>query len=156
MKVPKIALTRVRDLIDYNPATGTMTWKVTQGLARVGSPVGHVQHGYLKITIDREQVRASRLAWFMAYGEWPAGQIDHIDGNKLNNSIANLRDVSMSINMQNRYARRRKDSDLPQGVTKNGSGKFLANIRIGVFPTAEEAASAYMRAKRLLHEGCTR
>lgn len=156
MKTPIITLARARELLDYNPLTGIFTWKVRQGLARVGDEVGSIQGGYRKTTIDREQIKLHRLAWFMTNGAWPSGQIDHIDGNKLNNAIVNLRDVSMSINMQNRYAIRRRDSDLPMGVTKNGHGKFIANIRIGVFNTADEAGAAFMRAKRLIHDGCTR
>ena len=156
MKIPKITLDRARSLVQYNPITGSVTWQVQQGLGRVGEEVGSIQGGYKKTTIDKEQIKLHRLVWFITYGKWPDGQIDHMDGNKTNNAIANLRDVSMSINMQNRYAMRRKDSDLPMGVTKNGHGKFLANIRIGVFDTVEEARTAYMKVKRIIHEGCTR
>lgn len=155
MKTPDISLARARELIDYNPLTGSVIWKVQQGLARVGEEVGTVQAGYRKTTIDREQIKIHRLVWFLTNGVWPSGQIDHIDGNKLNNAIANLRDVSMSVNMQNRYAIRRKDSELPMGVTRKNN-KFAANIRVGVFSTAAEAHEAYMRAKRLIHDGCTR
>lgn len=156
MKAHALTADRARELLDYNPITGDFTWRISQGKAAAGSLVGTVQNGYRKCTIDREQIRIHRLAWFMTYGVWPSGQIDHIDGNKLNNAIANLRDVPMSINMQNRYAVRRRNSELPQGVTKGFGGKFIANIRIGVFPTVQEAADAYIRAKRLIHDGCTR
>jgi len=156
MKTPSITLKRAKELLDYDPLTGRLTWKTQQGLARVGEEVGSIQGGYRKTTIDREQIKVHRLVWFVANGAWPSGQIDHIDGNKLNNAISNLRDVSMSINMQNRYAIRRTNSDLPMGVTKNGHGKFIANIRIGIFDTADEAGAAFMRTKRFIHEGCVR
>lgn len=155
MKKHQITLSRARELVDYNPVNGSMTWRVQQGLARVGEQVGTVQAGYLKMTIDREQIRAHRLAWFMTNGVWPIGQIDHIDGNKLNNAIHNLRDVPMSINMQNRYQIRRKESDMPQGVSKR-NGKFVAHIQLGIFDSVQEASAAYMRAKRMFHEGCVR
>lgn len=157
MKTPSITLERLRSLIAYDPALGTFTWKVQQGKSRVGSAVGHVQHGYAKACIDKEQLRLSRVAWFMTHGVWPSGQIDHIDGNKLNNRISNLRDVPMSVNMQNRYSVRRKNDGLPYGVSPSRDGKkFVANIRVGTFETAEEASEAFMNAKRLLHSGCTR
>lgn len=156
MKTPKLTLTRARELLDYDPLTGDFKWRVQQGLGRIGETVGTVQAGYRKSTIDREQIKLHRLAWFMTHGTWPTGQIDHIDGNKLNNALANLRDVSMSINMQNRYQIRRKDGDLPQGVSRLSSGKFAAHIQIGLYLSVDEAAAAYMKAKRLLHEGCTR
>lgn len=156
MKIPKLTLDRARELLDYNPLTGIFRWRVQQGLARIGEIVGTVQHGYRKTTIDREQIKIHRVAWFMTHGIWPKGQIDHIDGDKLNNRISNLRDVSASVNMQNRYLISKRNSHLPMGVGPTENGRFSANIRIGVFDTIEEASAAFMKAKRLLHEGCTR
>jgi hypothetical protein len=48
-------------------------------LARVGDEAGTVQAGYRKTTIDREQIKLHRVAWFMTNGVWPEGQIDHIE-----------------------------------------------------------------------------
>lgn len=155
MKIPKITLERVNQLVTYDPITGEVRWKVSQGKSKTGNLAGSTQHGYGKLTIDKEQIKLHRLVWFIHHKEWPKGQIDHIDGNKLNNKISNLRDVPMSINMQNRYAIRRNASDMPQGVTKTKHGKFLANIRIGVFNSAEEASEAYMQVKKIIHEGCS-
>ena len=59
--------------------------------------------GYIRISFNGKTILAHRLAWFMHYGEWPKNQIDHIDGNKSNNSIKNLRDVSCALNAQNKY-----------------------------------------------------
>ena len=156
MKAHQITLERTLELLDYNPETGAFVWRQSQGKSRSGKPAGTVQAGYLKMTLDREQIRANRLAWFMSNGQWPTGQIDHINGIKLDNRIANLRDVEQSVNMQNRYSIKRKDSGLPYGVTRNPAGRFIANIRIGVFDSAEEACAAFMNAKRLIHGGCTR
>jgi hypothetical protein len=154
VKTPGITLDRIRALIAYDSETGAFTWLAQRGKVRAGDAVGTVQHGYAKATIDREQIKLHRLAWYMTYGQWPSGQIDHINGNKLDNRIANLRDVPMSINMQNRYEQR-KTSGLPRGVRKSGD-KFVASIQVGLFETAEEAGAAYMLAKRLLHVGCSR
>ena len=156
MKTPKIDFNRAHSLITYNPQDGSFFWKVQQGKASAGDYVGSIQHGYRKATIDKEQIKLHRLAWFMHYGFWPKGQIDHIDGNKLNNSITNLRDVTSSVNMQNRYANKTKKSGLPYGINYSHNGRYQANIRIGTYDSLEEATSAYMNAKRLLHEGCTR
>lgn len=155
MKIYPITRERVLELLEYNPDTGVFFWKKQTGKVKSGSVAGNIQAGYRKISIDRFQIKAHRLAWFLTYGVWPSGQIDHIDGDKLNNRISNLRDVPMSINMQNRYAVRRK-SDLPMGVTKNKYGRFIANIRVGTYDSAAEASEAFMRAKRLIHEGCTK
>lgn len=152
MKIHAITQARAFELLTYDPESGVFTWKGSRGKVRAGSEAGHVQAGYRKITIDKEQIKLHRLAWFMTKGVWPSGQIDHIDGDKLNNRISNLRDVPQSINMQNRYAARRS-SGLPQGVSHGFNGKFIANIRVGIFATAEEAGAAYLRAKKLIHDG---
>lgn len=156
MKEHNISIELARSLINYNPVTGECFWKVSQGKVKAGDAAGTVQAGYKKLTIAYEQIKLHRLAWFLSYGVWPSGQIDHIDGNKLNNALANLRDVSMSINMQNRYATRTKSSGLPYGVRQHKNGKFKASITVGTFDSAEEASTAYMNAKRLIHAGCTR
>lgn len=156
MKIPNFTYDQASQLINYNPITGEFTWKISQGKAKRGDSVGTIQGGYKKLTLMNEQIKIHRLAWFLSYGAWPSGQIDHIDGNKLNNALSNLRNVSISINMQNRYATKTKKSGLPYGVTLHKSGKYRADIRIGTFATAEEASEAYMKAKRLIHEGCTR
>jgi hypothetical protein len=156
MKEHSISHELASSLIDYNKYTGSFKWKVSQGKAKAGSEAGTVQAGYKKLTIAYEQIKLHRLAWFLVHGVWPSGQIDHIDGNKLNNQIANLRDVSMSVNMQNRYAMRKKSSGLPYGVRLHKNGKYKASITVGTFDSAEEASAAYMRAKRLIHTGCTR
>lgn len=148
-----ITQARAFELLDYDPETGVFRWKHSRGKVRAGSEAGHVQAGYRKVTIDKLQIKLHRLAWFMTKGCWPSGQIDHIDGDKLNNAIHNLRDVPMSINMQNRYAQRKK-SGLPQGVRKRGDGKFVCSIQIGIYATPEEAGAAYMRAKIMIHDGC--
>ncbi len=154
MKSYPISKERICELLSYDPETGVFLWKIKSGKGRIGAQAGAVQAGYRKISIDRHQIKAHRLAWFLVNGQWPKGQIDHINGNKDDNRIANIRDVPMSINMQNRYEQR-KTSGLPRGVRKSGT-KFCANIQIGLYATPEEAGRAYIEAKRLLHEGCSR
>jgi hypothetical protein len=156
MKEHTLSFIRAHELLAYDPTTGEFTWKESRGKSKAGKAVGTVQAGYRKTTLDNEQIRVHRLAWFMSYGWWPQGQIDHINGDKLDNRLCNLRDVPQSINMQNRYSTKTKISGLPYGVALAYGGRFTANIRIGVFDTPEEASAAFMRAKKLIHEGCTR
>jgi HNH endonuclease/AP2 domain len=102
------------------------------------------------------------VAWLIVYGAWPSKNIDHINGVKTDNRIANLRDVSQSINGENRAAPRKSTRSGFLGVTKDKDGKFRAqisvggkNTHLGVFAVAEEAFAAYLSAKRRLHVGCT-
>jgi hypothetical protein len=102
-----------------------------------------------------------RAAWLYVHGKWPNGQIDHINGDRSDNRISNLRDVSHSVNQQNVHRPRRDNASGFLGVTRQKnlwtsqvtvSGKTL---HLGLFKTPEEAASAYLEAKRKHHTGCT-
>jgi hypothetical protein len=95
-------------------------------------------------------------------GQWPAGYIDHINGNRADNRFANLRDVLPTANTHNqRKAQRSNQSTGVLGTFKNGSG-FAARIAhnntkiyLGTFRTLGEASAAYVAAKRLLHSTCS-
>ena len=57
--------------------------------------------GYLGLTINNKDYLVHRLIWLLVYGSWPKDQIDHRDGNRSNNKLSNLRDVTNIINAQN-------------------------------------------------------
>lgn len=96
-------------------------------------------------------MKANRLAWLITFGEWPAGQVDHIDGNKSNDSIDNLRVCTNAENCQNRsHAKGAYKTQKGPGyfavVTVKGNRHYL-----GRFPTEELARAAYVEAKAKLH-----
>lgn len=105
--------------------------------------------------------KAHRLAFLSMTGEWPTGEVDHMDGDRLNNRFGNLRDVSHAVNLQNRRnATSRSESGI-LGVQKNWN-KWYAVIttngqskNLGGYATPEEASAVYLQAKRRLHEGNT-
>jgi hypothetical protein len=153
---------KLRALLDYDPNTGEFRWtKDRKGGARKGSVAGYLDDmGYVRIGIDNERHRGHQLAWLHAHGVWPIHDIDHIDGERANNQLANLRDVPRRVNLENQRTAKRGRSGL-LGVTAR-DGRFVAQIRVrgvhrylGRYDTAEEAHAAYLRAKRLFHEGCT-
>ena len=124
-----------------------------------GETAGSLVNEYVSITVDAGRYRAHRLAWLYHYGSFPNGEIDHIDGNKSNNSIENLRDVSHAENMQNIKSVTRKNKDGLMGATLyKRTNRWQALIRvngkqkhIGYFKTAIEAHQAYIKVKRELH-----
>ena len=149
-------------LLEYHPETGAFVWRVSRSSITKGSVAGSVtDKGYWAIGIKRNFVPAHRLAWLLHMGCWPKGPIDHINGNPLDNRIANLREVSQLLNTQNRRkANKGTRSGLIGASWKSKIGRWVAQIRhdgrlihIGYFDTAEAANAAYLSEKRKLHAG---
>jgi hypothetical protein len=146
----------------YDPETGTFTR--TRSVGRHGChKAGTIararnSHGYTVIRVDGVLHGAHRLAWLYHHGEWP-NVIDHINGDRSDNRIANLRNVTQTENMQNiRSAPANSKSGLLGAHRFGRSKKWTARIRIngvgtriGSFDTAEEAHAAYMAAKAIHH-----
>lgn len=154
---------RLMYFLSYNPDTGEFTRLRRQPGTRPGAVAGsRKSDGYLVTSVDGKLYMCHRLAWLYMTGSWPKHQIDHIDGNRSNNSFSNLRDVTKTTNAQNqRRPHRSNKSTEVLGTFKNGSG-YAARIShngskkyLGTFKTIEEASAAYIAAKRLLHSGCT-
>lgn len=160
----RITHERLLELVRYDQDSGVFTWIAKREHCRPGAAVGYLMPvGYISICLDARKYYGHRLAWFYVHGVWPSGQIDHINHDKSDNRIANLRDVSALINMQNRVGPGTRSSTGILGASKAKGGGFRATIKvnrrfvhIGVFPTAEEAGEAYMKYKSSHHPGYVR
>lgn len=138
-----------RAALSYDPGTGQLT-RLTGCSA--GAPAGFFRGtGYIGVSVRNRTYPAHRIAWLITYGHWPTGEIDHIDGDKANNRLANLRDVPKSINGHNRPVRRGSASGV-KGVSPK-KGRWVAQIcvdgvrhRLGSFTTKEAAGEAYRLA----------
>ena len=153
----------LRSILAYDADTGVFTRLVRTGPnVKVGDIAGGKNgQGYIQIRVFGRLRQAHRLAWLFVHGAWPVDQIDHIDGNPGNNRIANLRDVSQSVNQQNQRRATSKSTHGFMGATRSLK-RWTALITIdgkqrnlGQFDTAAEAHAAYLCAKRLHHVGCT-
>jgi hypothetical protein len=155
---------RLRELLLYYHDTGIFTRRICLRGNRKGSIAGSLTHeGYIAICVDYKKHPAHRLAWLCATGQWPAGDIDHINGNRSDNRLANLRDVARSVNLQNqRKATGRNASGLLGVSLHKETGKWAARIQVlgkqkhlGYFNSPELAHEAYLIEKRICHTGCT-
>ena len=96
-------LQTLRALFNYSPDTGIFSRKIPQRNKPIGSEPGGVsKYGYRQISLLGRTYTAQRLGWYYVYGDWPVGDIDHVNRNKLDNRIANLRCISRSDNLKNR------------------------------------------------------
>jgi len=151
--------------VTYDSDTGLFTKIVTNRKRETfETEAGWIDaKGYRRLKVKKMSLSAHRLAWFLYYGEHPKGDIDHINGIKNDNRIENLRDVSKSINLQNRRTSSKGSTSKFLGVSWNTKlRKWRAQIKIkgktkqiGIYEIEEEAYAAYLQYKRKYHEGNT-
>ena len=157
-----MSIEELKKVLSYDLETGNFTWTDKASYkCFIGKKAGSFSNGYIAIRYKRKVYKAHRLAWGFVYGSWPAGEIDHIDGNPANNKLENLRDVPHSINSQNIKSATTRNKIGLLGVVKR-QNKYSAHIHkngkqiyLGVFDTPELAHAAYVYAKRQFHRGCT-
>jgi hypothetical protein len=117
----------LKDLLHYNPDTGIFTRNRTCGGYKKGGESGCLNgHGYRCIGINNKLYKRSRLAWLYVYGYFPENLIDHIDRDKSNDRITNLREASPSCNVHNRSAPSTNTSGI-KGVRWSGN-RWKASI----------------------------
>jgi hypothetical protein len=158
-----ITIEHLRESLDYNAQTGIFTWRKNHRRPDlIGKTAGSIHSaGYISIAIHNVKRLAHRLAWFHATGVMPEGHIDHINGNKLDNSFANLRQVTRFGNLQNMRQATKANKVGLLGVSAH-QGKWRAQImvngkriRASGFDTPELAHQKYLELKREHHLTCT-
>ena len=159
----------MRDLFDYNPETGDLIWKPRPiemfptenafngwNTRYAGKIAGSFySNGYMRVGLFGRDHLAHRVVWAWVYGNWPKKQIDHINGVRDDNRIANLRDVSRRENHKN-VAKPINNTSGRIGVCwDNTRGKWLAYIKIrpkfinlGTFDSFEDACEARVKAEK--------
>jgi len=151
---------RLKEVLDYNPDTGLFTWKVRLSIRAVKGKVAGVinERGYIKIQIDKKIYRGHRLAWLYIHGKFPALGIDHINGNRADNRIDNLREATDSENKQNKAAQKNNKSGYLGVYWSKTMMKWTARIQLnyvttplGYYETPELAYAAYCEAKLKIH-----
>jgi len=149
----EVTAEQVKRVVAYNPETGVFTYVVRPSRnMRIGDVAGCVNNeGYRHIRVCGRAFKAHRLAWLCIHGVWPDGIIDHINGERDDNRIANLRIATRAQN--------RANTTKPMGVSYNKqSDKWVARIMhqgrsrfLGYHKTAEAARAIYQKEAELLH-----
>lgn len=173
---PKLpSLERLNEMLSYDIQTGTLTWKdrptssfhgsvmpaeIMEKSWRsrfAGKPAGGYGGGYHRVMIDGHHHLTHRVIWKIQTGEDPV-EIDHIDGNRLNNRFENLRSVTRAINMRNKNLYKNNKSGVPgveyrardnSWVVKVGVGEGK-QLNLGSFKTKEEAIAGRICANVVL------
>lgn len=151
---PAELLSYLRSILEYDPATGIFTRKVRRGSKAAGSRVGSLtSHGYIDIRIFNKSIYGHRLAIAFSVGEWPSDEVDHVNGCRSDNRIANLRVAGKTRNMQNMKRPAHNKSGVKGVGFARRERKWRARINVGgvemhlgYFDTKSDAASAYAKA----------
>lgn len=159
-----ITFERLKELLTYDRETGVFSWIANRGRAKAGAVAGTIHHkGYSVIQIDGHLYLAHRLAWMYETGDWPQHQIDHINGQRRDNRIANLRQATRAENVRNQKRAIHNTSGLKGVSWHKIRKKFQANImfegkakHLGLFNCPTAAHFAYCRAAKELHSDFAR
>jgi len=143
--MPELTHERLLQLVRYNAESGEFE-RLTKARKPKDGGIGHV-NVYRYFHVDGKRYAAHRLAWLYVYGEWPSSELDHVNGDKLDNRIENLRLATRAENNANTKCRSKVGL---KGVVKVRN-RYRAGITIdrqfhyiGLFATAEEAHAAYL------------
>ena len=158
------------ECFSYEPETGILTWKERPdshfsapkfrkafNTKSAGKEAGTLdRNGYLVLRLAGSTHRVHRIIWALVYGQWPT-IIDHIDRDKLNNKISNLREVDARTNCRNKSVQKNNKTTGVLGVSKSDSwgGKYGARITdqdgkvvwLGLHESLEAAAAARQAAE---------
>lgn len=146
---------RLKQLLHYNHETGVFTRIESNRTDRLGKqPGSRNTKGHIQIRLDGTLYVAHRLAWLYMNGGFPVNQLDHIDGDKTNNKITNLREATNKQNQENVPLQVNNTSGYRGVSFDKRLKKFRAyvchnrqKITLGLFDTAELAASAAKKAR---------
>lgn len=159
----ELSHSELTSVLNYDLDTGVFTWaKTLSNRVQSGSQAGSKHaSGRAYISVGNNRYLAHRLAWMYVNGSFPNDCIDHINGDKSDNRISNLREASHAENMQN-HRKARSDSQSGLIGAMPHQGRWRSDIRVnnkkiylGTFDTKEEAHQAYLKTKREIHPFCT-
>jgi len=151
---------RLKELLDYDPDTGIFTRRLNaSSRARLGKKAGAINSGgYLQTRLERKMYLNAWLAWLYIYGRWPTKWMDHINGNRADNRLCNLREANETQNAHNAKKNNKNTSGFKGIGWDKRSGRWRARITInwkrihlGRFEDKYQAAFEYDKAAIKYH-----
>lgn len=148
---------QLREMLSYDPETGILTWLTKRN--HRSTRAGNLNpNGYRYVVIRGQRHQEHRVAWAMHHGAWPTDCIDHVNVNRSDNRLINLREATVTENNRNRGPQSNNTTGF-KGVTRDkNTGRYQARIRankttfyLGCFDTAKEAGAAYVAAAAIHH-----
>ncbi len=155
---PTLTQEKLKKSLCYNPDSGIFTRRIHSNRFKIGDIVGFkIKKGYLYILFQNKKCLAHRLAWLYVHGYWPENQIDHINRNKADNRIANLREVSPQCNMRNRPVYSKNKTKIPGVNWDKIAKKWAAQLsyrnktrHLGSYNSFDNAVCARLAAEQCL------
>jgi hypothetical protein len=155
---------QAHNLLRYDETTGDLYWKADVAKnVKAGMVAGKSRKRdlYKTLNYQKRQHQAHRVVWLMMHGSYPKEFIDHINGDRTDNRLCNLREADRHINAQNVRKPNKGNTSGYLGVSfKRGAYEANLNcgkktIYLGRYSDPKIAHEAYLEAKRVLHIGCT-
>ena len=154
---------RLQTLLMYDANTGVFTWRATRRNCKQGAIAGTLDaRGYRRISVDSKIYLAHRLAWLYEIGQWPLCELDHINRQRDDNRIVNLREANRTINTQNTNLRKDSQTGYRGVGWHKASKRWRARIQVngkmlelGYFADMDDAAKAYATAAQIHHKART-
>jgi hypothetical protein len=149
-------------VFDADFSTGTLRWRAPpkNHAEKLGMVAGYPlkappgKKSYWQVRAFGQTFKRSRVVFYMAHGRWPEPAVDHINGQSLDDRLANLRECTLSQNAANSRDKLRT-TGLPRGVYETRQGRFMARLTVnrqtaslGTFDTPEAARAVYDHARK--------
>ena len=121
----------VRTVFAYTPENGRLLWNIATCKTQTGDVAGGLANGYMQVKYKQRKYMVHRIIWCYVHGDWPKQMIDHIDGDRSNNRIENLRDVSNAKNQYNRHSLNKNNSTGHMGIMYRKRGDaYIVQITV--------------------------
>lgn len=150
---------KLEEKFDYEPLTGALRWKFTNAQHLQGEIAGFIgANGYWHVYHEGKLLKGHRVAWYLTYGTWPK-TIDHVNGDRLDNRLDNLREATYSQQQHNKGRQSNNTSGIKGVCWFESKQMWAARVQVagkrkflGYFPTPEAAEGQIQKYRDAVHK----